>query len=177
MSSLSIEAGVDVKTRQSWIGILENSFIIYLLKPHRKSFNKTIVKRPKIYFYYTAIVCSLLGITRSLQLQTHPIKGAVFENMVVTEFLKQRTNAGSPINLYYWRDKTGHEVDLIIDHAGKLLPVEIKSGKTVHAEFFKNLVYWNKLSGVKKSIVRYAGEQTQLRSNGIEVKNWRRVFE
>jgi predicted AAA+ superfamily ATPase len=173
MHSLSIEAGIDLKTVQSWIGILENSFIIFLLKPHFKNFNKTIVKRPKVYFYDSALVCSLLRITSVKHLHTHPLRGAIFESMVVSEFVKQRTNAGVPVNLYYWRDKTGHEIDLVIDDAGKLLPVEIKSGKTVTNEFFKNLQYWNKLSKVKRSVVLYAGEVREKRSSGTEVLPWR----
>jgi len=176
MSALSNEAGVDIKTIQSWIGILESSFIIYLLKPHHKNFNKTIVKRPKVYFYDTGIVCSLLRISTENHLQNHPARGAIFENMVITEFVKQRTNEALPINLFYWRDKTGHEIDLIIENANKLLPIEIKSGKTVNTDFFKNLIYWNNLSGAKKSLLLYSGNENQKRSNGIEVKNWRTVF-
>ncbi|MBA3971828.1 MAG: DUF4143 domain-containing protein, partial [Bacteroidetes bacterium] len=175
MSALSIETGVDHKTIQSWIGILESSFIIYLLKPHFKNFNKTIVKRPKIYFYDTSIVCSLLRITSVKHLETHPLRGAIFENMVITECIKERTNNGLPINLFYWRDKTGHEIDLIIDNAGKLKPVEIKSGKTIHDEFFKNIIYWNKLSGNKQSYLLYSGDLTQNRSNGIKVMNWKNL--
>jgi predicted AAA+ superfamily ATPase len=99
-SALAVETGVDVKTIQSWIGILENSFIIYLLKPHFKNFNKTIVKRPKVYFYDTALVCNLLGIQQVAQLQTHPLRGAIFEGMVVTELLKKRTNIGASFLIY-----------------------------------------------------------------------------
>lgn len=175
-SSLAVETGVDVKTIQSWIGILESSFIIYLLKPHFKNFNKTIVKRPKIYFYDTALVCYLLGIKNSLQLKTHPLRGAIFEGMVVTELIKKRTNIGSAINMYYWRDKTGHEIDLIIDNGGKLLPIEIKSGKTISSEFFKNIDYWTKLSGNERSILLYAGDQSQKRSSGKEVLNWKSLI-
>jgi predicted AAA+ superfamily ATPase len=175
-SALAVETGVDVKTIQSWIGILESSFIIYLLKPHHKNFNKTIVKRPKVYFYDSAIVCYLLGIRDNSQLQTHPLRGAIFEGMVVTELIKKRTNAGLPINLFYWRDKTGHEIDIIIDNAGKLLPIEIKSGKTINTEFFKNMDYWSDLSKVKKSMVLYAGSQNQKRSNGRETLNWRSLM-
>jgi predicted AAA+ superfamily ATPase len=175
-SALAVETGVDVKTIQSWIGILESSFIIYLLKPHHKNFNKTIVKRPKVYFYDSAIVCYLLGIRDNSQLQTHPLRGAIFEGMVVTELIKKRTNAGLPINLFYWRDKTGHEIDIIIDNAGKLLPIEIKSGKTINTEFFKNMDYWSDLSKVKKSMVLYAGAQNQKRSNGRETLNWRSLM-
>ncbi len=175
-SALAVETGVDVKTIQSWLGVLESSFIIYLLKPHYKNFNKTIVKRPKIYFYDTALVCSLIGIQNTQQLTTHPVRGSVFENMVLIELIKKRTNAGLPVNLFYWRDKTGHEIDVIVDNAGKLLPIEIKSGKTINAEFFKNMEYWCKLSGEKKSILFYGGEQNQKRSNGTEVLNWRNLI-
>jgi predicted AAA+ superfamily ATPase len=175
-SALAVETGVDVKTIQSWIGILESSFIIYLLKPHHKNFNKTIVKRPKVYFYDSAIVCYLLGIRDNTQLQTHPLRGAIFESMVVTELIKKRTNVGLPINLFYWRDKTGHEIDIIIDNAGKLLPIEIKSGKTINTEFFKNMDYWSNLSNAKKSMVLYAGSQNQKRSNGRETLNWRSLM-
>ncbi|HRE75586.1 MAG TPA: ATP-binding protein [Flavobacteriales bacterium] len=175
-SALAVETGVDVKTIQSWIGILESSFIIYLLKPHHKNFNKTIVKRPKVYFYDTAIVCYLLGIRNTSQLNTHPLRGAIFEGMVVTELIKKRTNSGLPINLFYWRDKTGHEIDIIVDDMGKLLPIEIKSGKTVNTEFFKNIYYWSKLTDAKKSILLYAGEQNQKRSIGIEILNWRSII-
>jgi len=175
-SALAVETGVDVKTIQSWIGILESSFIIYLLKPHHKNFNKTIVKRPKVYFYDSAIVCYLLGIRDNTQLQTHPLRGAIFEGMVVTELIKKRTNAGLPINLFYWRDKTGHEIDIIIDNAGKLTPIEIKSCKTINTEFFKNMDYWSNLSNAKKSIVLYAGAQNQKRSNGRKTLNWRSLM-
>ena len=176
-SALSVETGVDVKTIQSWIGILESSFIIYLLKPHHQNFNKTIVKRPKVYFYDTAIVCSLLGIQNLLQLETHPLRGAIFETMVVMEFVKLRTNKGLPVNLYFWRDKTGHEIDLIIDEAGELFPIEIKSGKTINTEFFRNIDYWKKLSGFENSYLLYAGIQKQHRSNGTVVSNWRSLMD
>ena len=175
-SALAVETGVDVKTIQSWIGILESSFIIYLLKPHYKNFNKTIVKRPKVYFYDTALICSLIGIQNTKQLNTHPTRGFVFESMVITELVKKRTNAGLPINLFYWRDKTGHEIDIIVDNAGKLLPIEIKSGKTISNEFFKNIDYWCNLSGEKKSILLYSGEQNQKRSTGKEVISWRNLI-
>jgi hypothetical protein len=176
-NALSIEAGVDLKTIQSWIGILESSFIIYLLKPHHANFNKTVVKRPKLYFYDTALVCYLIGIQTELQLETHPVRGHIFENMVVSELIKKRTNFGLPVNLFYWRDKTGHEIDIIVDKAGKLLPVEIKSGKTIIPEFFRNISYWKRLSKVNRSVVLYTGRQQQRRSSGDDIVNWRKIME
>ncbi len=173
MSSISNETGIDVKTVQSWISILESSYIVYLLKPHHKNFNKTVIKRPKLYFYDTALAASLLGITSISQLVTHPLKGALFENMVISEFVKYKSNPALSLNLYYWRDKTGHEIDLIIDISGNLIPVEIKSSKTIITDFFKNIKYWQNLSGQKKSYLLYAGNQQQKWSSGTEVFNWR----
>ncbi|MEO6166472.1 MAG: ATP-binding protein [Chitinophagales bacterium] len=177
LSSLANETGVDGKTVQSWIGILVSSFIVFLLKPHHKNFNKTIAKRPKLYFYDTGLVCSLLGIRQWEQVQNYPLKGALFETMVVTELLKKRTNSGLPVNLFYWRDKTGHEIDVITDSAGKLLPIEIKSGKTFQPDFLKSLNYWKKLSHTKSSVLLYGGDQQQQRSDGTLITNWREITE
>ncbi len=174
-SAISNEVGIDLKTIQSWIGILESSFIIYLLKPHFQNFNKTIVKRPKVYFYDTGLICSFLRISNPIQLESHPLKGAIFETMVVIEMVKKFANKGLPINIYFWRDKTGHEVDVIIDNAGKLIPVEIKSSKTISTEFFKNLKYWNNLSKVNSSILLYSGNQEQKRSDGTLITNWKNI--
>ena len=174
-SSLSIETGVDMKTIQSWVGVLESSFIIYLLKPHHNNFNKTIVKRPKLYFYDTSIVCSLLGIRNTSQLKNHPLRGAIFEGMVITELLKNRTNAGKPVNLSFWRDKTGREIDVIIDNGNIQFPIEIKSGKTIQDEFLKNIEYWKTMTGFKKGLVLYAGKENQKRSKGTDILNWREL--
>ena len=176
-SALAVETGVDMKTVQSWISILESSFIIYLLKPHHKNFNKTIIKRPKLYFYDCALVCYLLRISDTNQLSIHPQRGSIFETMVVTEMIKQRTNAGMDINLYYWRDKSGHEIDVIIENGNTRIPVEIKSGKTISNDFFKNLHFWLALSGEKKSYLLYGGEEHQKRSDGKECMNWRQLTE
>jgi uncharacterized protein len=174
-TTIGNEVGVELKTIQSWIGILESSFIIYLLKPHFQNFNKTIVKRPKIYFYDTGLVCSFLRISNPIQLETHPLKGAIFETMVVMEMVKKFTNKGLSVSLYFWRDKTGHEVDVIIDHAGKLIPVEIKSSKTINTDYFKNLKYWNNLSKLNQSILIYSGDQEQQRSDGTLITNWKNI--
>jgi predicted AAA+ superfamily ATPase len=175
LSSISVEVGVNLKTIQSWIGILESSFIIYLLKPHYKNFNKTIVKRPKVYFYDVGVVCSFLRISNSVQLETHPLRGALFETMVVIELLKKLTNKAIQPNLYYWRDKTGHEIDIIIDTAEKLVPVEIKSGKTIATDWFKSIKYWCNLSKQNQSFLLYAGKDTQRWRKDLLITNWKNL--
>ena len=175
-SSLSVEVGVDVKTIQSWIGILESSFIIFLLRPYHKNYNKTIVKRPKLYFYDTAIACSLLNITILDHLTTHPLRGALFECFIVSEIMKKQIYRANERSLFFWRDKTGREIDLIFDEADRNTPIEIKAGKTIHNEFFRNIRYWMKLTGEKSGKVIYAGDINQKRSDGIEVISWRELF-
>lgn len=169
MSSLAVEVGVDVKTISSWIGVLETSFIIFRLQPWHQNFNKRIVKMSKLYFYDTGLSSALLGIENPEQLQLHPFRGSLFENMVIVEFLKKRFNQGKPGNLYFWRDSTGNEVDLIIDSALSAIPVEIKSGQTITDDYFKTILFWNKLSDNKKGYVVYGGSEIQKRSNGITI--------
>lgn len=175
MSSLAVEAGVDVKTISSWIGVLEASFILFRLLPHHKNFNKRLVKMPKIYFYDTGLACSLLGISSIKILDTHPLRGSLFENMVITEFLKENFSRGTSGNLFFWRDNTGNEIDLILDQDNKLIPVEIKSGQTITDEYFKNLRFWAKISGSESGYVVYGGQDLQKRSNGISVVPFTRV--
>ncbi|MBE0655402.1 MAG: ATP-binding protein [Bacteroidales bacterium] len=174
-TSLSVEAGVDVKTIQSWIGILESSYIIFLLKPFYKNYNKTLVKRPKVYFYDTGIVCTLLGITQLSHLENHPQRGALFETMVLSEIVKAQFNTGSKSKLFYWRDKTGREIDLLIDTLTTVMPVEVKAGRTFQKEFLKNIRYWMKLTGEKQAKLIYSGDEEHKRSEGIDVVSWRNL--
>ena len=173
LNAISIEVGVDLKTIKSWIGILESSFVIYLLKAHHKNYKKTIVKRPKIYFYDVGLVCSLLRIRKPEHLENNPFKGALFETMVVIDIVKHFTNKAINPPLFYWRDKTGHEIDLIIDTYNKITPIEIKAGKTFMNNWFKNIDYWKKLSLQKNAFVLYGGNQEQKRSDGNRVLNWK----
>jgi predicted AAA+ superfamily ATPase len=175
MNSLAIESGVDNKTIASWIGVLESSFILYRLYPHHRNFNKRIVKMPKIYFYDTGLACALLGIQNAEQLNYHPLFGNLFENFAISELLKHRYNLAKSNNLSFWRDNTGHEVDIIIDTMGKLYPVEIKSGKTITDKFFTGILYWFKISGEKTGAIIYAGESGQKRSNKIDIVPWNKL--
>ena len=161
MNSLAIETGVDNKTITSWISVLESSFIIFRLQPQHKNFNKRIVKMPKLYFYDTGLACALLGFSAAAQLQHHPLRGNLFENFIITELLKQRLNSGKTNNLYFWRDNTGHEVDVLLEANGTLYPVEIKSGETITPDYFKAINYWNKISGNTTGTIIYGGNQQQ----------------
>ncbi len=175
MNSLALEAGIDGKTVAAWLSVLESSFIIYRLRPHHRNFNKRLVKMPKLYFHDTGLACALLGIREPETLNLHPSRGALFENFVVSEIMKSRLNTGKQADIYFWRDSKGHEIDLVIEEKGKLVPIEMKSGMTVQPEFFKNLEYWTKLSGEQGGTLIYGGEQSQFRSNGISVRPWRDV--
>lgn len=169
MSSLAVEVGVDVKSISSWIGILETSFIVFRLQPYHANFNKRIVKMPKLFFYDTGLAVALLGVENALQLNLHPFRGSLFENLVIVDFLKKRYNAGKSNNLFFWRDNVGNEIDLLIEDGNKLLPVEIKSGQTITNEYFKGINFWNKMTQTEGGIVVYGGDMMQRRSNGIAV--------
>jgi len=144
LSSVASDSGIIHNTARSWLSVLEASYIIFFLQPHHQNFNKRLVKTPKMYFFDTGLASSLLGIHEIAQLNDHPLRGNLFENFVIAELFKYRTHRGLSLPFYLWRDRTGHEIDCIFDNAGKLIPIEIKSGKTISSDFFKNLAYWNK---------------------------------
>lgn len=176
MTAISNDCGIDQKTVAAWLSILQSSYIIYLLKPYHNNFNKRIIKTPKLYFYDTGVVCSLLGISKADEIVTHAAKGFLFENMIVSELLKKRFNAGETDNLYFWRDKTGNEVDIITDKAGKLTAIEMKAGETISADFFKGIDYFSKLKKDKVAkLLVYGGKQEQKRSNDIQVIPWNKL--
>ncbi len=175
MTNLAIEAGVNVNTVHSWLGLLQSSFIIYMLRPHHRNFNKRVVRTPKLYFYDTGLACALLGMREPKELQFNPLRGALFENLMINEMLKSRFNKGKRNNLYYWRDNTGNEIDVIIDNGKSLVPVEIKSGATVTEDFFRGTTFWQKLTGSKTGMIVYGGDQNQKRSSGTEVIGWKNI--
>lgn len=175
MSSLAVEVGVDVKTISAWISVLEMSFVVFRLQPYHQNYNKRIIKMPKLYFYDVGLALSLMGLEEPAQVQIHPFRGAAFENLIILEFMKQRLNSGKNPNLYFWRDNTGNEVDLLLEWNAGLIPVEIKSGQTVTPDYFKGLNFWNKITGYEGGFVVYAGAHQQLRSNGVCVLPFRQI--
>jgi len=168
INSLANDCGVSPNTAKSWVSVLGASFIIFLLQPHFKNFNKRLVKMPKLYFIDTGLASSLLEIQSENQLSTHYLRGALFENFIISEFIKTRLNHGLRNNCYFWRDNKGMEIDCIIESGNRLTPIEIKSGNTFNQDFFRNLNYWNKLSGnpVKSSYVIYGGDSYQDTKDG-----------
>ena len=129
-SSLANDAGVSVDTARRWIAILQTSFVVFVLPPHHRNFNKRVVKTPKLFFHDTGLLCHLLGIREPAQLVSHPLRGALFENYIVAEVAKAFLHHRRTPPLFFWRDRTGHEVDLVIEAGDTLFPVEIKSTQT-----------------------------------------------
>jgi len=170
MNSLANDTGVSVNTVKSWISVLEASFVIFLLQPHHKNFNKRLVKMPKLYFFDTGLACSLLDIESASQLETHYLTGGLFENFVISELIKNRYHRGLSNNCYFWRDHKGNEVDCLVEKAHTLIPVEIKSARTYTKNFLSNLDYWKKISGdeTTEAFLIYGGDnETQVGKNRI----------
>lgn len=175
-SAISNDIGLTHPTVKRWLSILQTSFIAYTLPPYFRNFNKRLIKAPKLYFYDTGLACHLLGIRTAAELETHYARGALFENFVVTEIMKNFYNQGSLQSLYFWRDKTGHEVDLLVDSGGKMYPIEIKASNTFQSKFFSNLDFFNNISGnnPELSAVIYSGTMNQKRTKG-QVISWSNI--
>jgi uncharacterized protein len=162
-SNLANEVGVSVPTINSWLSILEASYIIFLLKPYHSNINKRLVKSPKLYFYDVGLASYLLGINDLNQIDTHPLKGALFENLIALEIIKLFYNRAINPDLYFYRDSNYNEVDFICVLANKLIAIEVKSSQTYHGSFLKNLEYFSDLfkSKLKQGLLVYAGEAEQ----------------
>lgn len=176
ISNLANECGINVNTAQAWISILETSYVICQLKPYYKNFNKRLIKSAKIYFTDTGLAASLLGIENSQQLFTHYLRGELFENMVINEYIKQYYNEGKEPNLFFWRDSNQNEVDLLIEKGGNLHAVEIKASATLKTDFFRGLKNFQSISGIPDDAlsVVYGGDADFLTSDGKFI-SWRSI--
>lgn len=174
LSSLGDDCGITHNTAKSWLSVLQASFIVYLLRPHHKNFNKRLIKSSKLYFYDTGLLSYLIGIDSPENLSTHAFRGPMFETWVISELLKGRLNRGLKENLFFWRDNSGHEIDCIVEQGDRLLPLEIKSGQTITQDYFKGLKYWSKISQTpgKEAYLVYGGSMDQKRGEG-NVLGWR----
>lgn len=176
LSSLAADTGISHTTARRWMSTLEACFIIYLLRPHHRNFNKRLIKSPKLYFTDTGLLCYLLRIKTPDQLADHANRGAIFETWVVTELLKSYYHRGLAPDLYFWRDVTGHEIDVLIEQGDRQLPLEIKSGQTVSGDFFKELKYWRTLTNTPdaSAVLLYGGGESYVR-NGAAVTSWQHL--
>jgi uncharacterized protein len=167
-SSLAGEVGVSDKTVRSWITILKASHLLFELQPFHRNLGKRLTKSTKLYFCDTALACSLLRIHSTAELCNHPLRGNLFENLVILELMKQYQQKGQIPEMYFWRDQSGHEVDLLLGSELGFCAVEIKSSQTIHASMFDGLAYLAGIYGdsVKKRVVVYGGSQSQQRVNG-----------
>ena len=173
LSALGADCGVSHETARRWLSVLEASFIVFRLPPHHENFKKRLTKSPKLYFVDTGLLCYLLRVGSADELAVHAARGAVFENLIVSELRKSGYHAGREPRLAFWRDHTGNEVDLVVDSARGAVPVEIKSGATVASDFFKGLRHWERLAGNSgRGILVYGGDDSHRRS-GVAVRSWR----
>lgn len=173
LSSLAADCGISHTTARHWISILQAGFIIHLLQPHHTNFSKRIIKSPKLYFIDTGLLCYLLKIRRPEDITAHAMRGEIFETFAVAELYKSFVHNGDVPPLYFWRDKTGHEVDVIIDTGKKLIPIEIKSGETIDNSFFNGLRYFISLGppASKEGILIHGGDDLYQREN-FTVRPW-----
>jgi predicted AAA+ superfamily ATPase len=160
-SNLSVETGVAVNTIRHWTSILSASYVVFLLHPYYANIGKRLTKTPKIYFYDTGLASFLLGIQTTEQLDVHPLRGSLFENMIVNDIMKSGSNRGVEEQLFFYRDKSKHEVDVLRQLTGKLEAYEIKSCKTYSQDLFSNLTYLKALleENLTKTMVIYDGDQ------------------
>ena len=173
LSALANDCGISHVTAREWLTVLEASYILVLLQPYHRNFGKRLVKRPKLYFLDTGLAAWLLGIRDAQTLNTHAQRGALFETLVVSEFVKSRFNSGQPADLYFWRDNTGHEVDLLFEQEGKLQAIEIKSGATFVSDWLRAARKWRFFAAedaLPPQII-YGGTQSYIR-DGVQVLGW-----
>ncbi len=179
VASIANDCGISSPTANSWLSVLKTSFITFTLQPHFKNFNKRLIKSPKLYFYDTGLACHLLQIKNAAMLVSHPLRGNLFENWVITEKLKQSYSAGIDPDYYFWRDHKGHEIDLVEDRSTYLYPIEIKSGATFHSSFLKDIHYLNALQ--EKDIPTqdlgqcYYGGESSFEFKQHRVVSWREL--
>lgn len=173
-TSIGNDTGVDQKTILSWFGILEASFIAFRLQPFYNNLGKRLTQMPKLYFYDTGLCCSLLEFESESHVNTHPLRGALFENLIILELLKSRFNNGQRSNLFYWRDRTGNEIDVLIDQSSQVVPIEIKTATTFTNDFLKGIKYWKKINpDVKNSYVIFTGQSSSI--DLTDILNWKEI--
>ncbi|MEO7850755.1 MAG: ATP-binding protein, partial [Rubrivivax sp.] len=177
MQALGSDAGVSDKTVKHWLSILETCYLIHFVRPHGAHFGKRLIRMPKLYMTDVGLAAALMGIVDESQVMAHPLRGALFETLVVNELLKSRCNLGLREPLHFWRDNIGTEVDVILERGNEIAAVEIKSGPTVASDAFGALNKWRKyatergnFSAIHPALV-YGGDARFTRE-GVDVMPW-----
>ncbi len=174
-NSLGNDVGVDQKTIKHWLSILEVSYVIFKLPPFFQNFGKRVIKSPKYYFIDVGLLVYLLGIEEPEQISRDPLVGSIFENLVIIEILKARFNQGKEANLYFYRDSTGKEVDLLVPDGRALRPIEIKSAATFTKSFLQGIERFKQVADYKgESWIVYTGEGKLAREN-VTLRNFKDV--
>lgn len=176
IANLANDCGIDQRTAKSWISILEASYIIFKLEPHFENFNKRLIKTPKLYFYDTGLLCSLLGIRSLDQVETHYMRGALFETLIISNIFKHEFNLGlRPQNIYFWQNQSGKEIDALFLKENDWIPLEIKAGSTISQDYFRNIKYWQELNSEQKlGYVVYSGDKNQFWPN-VDIVSWKNL--
>ena len=176
LNALANECGISQPTAKAWLSVLESSYIVFLLQPYHVNFNKRIVKTPKLYFYDTGLLCHLLKISSATAIPLHASKGSLFENFIVAEAHKLNDHQYLHANFNFWRDASGHEIDLLIEHNDKIGIAEIKATATIKSDDFNGLNYFANLEGsnVKSKFLIYTGAFNQKRSQA-NITSWNEV--
>ncbi len=173
LNNLASDVGISHTTVREWITLLEASYVVFLLQPYHASIKKRLIKSPKLYFYDVGLISYLLGIENKNQIITHPLRGHLFENMVVLELLKNRYNQGKSNNLNFYRDSNGNEVDILYAIENKIFPIEIKASETFTSDYLKGINSFTKNfpNLFSQGAVIYSGKVNQTRKN-IKICNY-----
>jgi len=172
---LAKSTGVDTKTIQAWLALLENSYIIFQLQPWVNNLNKRIIKSPKIYFYDTGLLCSLLNIQSKESLKKHNRFGAIFENWCISEIRKNIFNRGDADGMFFFRDSAGNEIDLILEKETGPLAIEIKSSSTSMANQLNGLKFWNKYQKGSQGILLHQGYSMKEMTGFNSAMSWKEI--
>lgn len=176
LAALGADCGISAVTAREWLSVLEASYLVIRLPPYHRNFGKRLVKTPKLYFLDVGLMAWLLGIRDSAAIETHAARGALFETFVISDLVKQRFNAGKPVDLYFWRDNVGHEVDVLYETPRGLQALEIKSGSTFASDWPKPALKWRSFAGGEAldPLIVYGGDDVFERE-GCRVAGWREL--
>ena len=178
LNAVANDLGIAQTTARDWLAVLESSYLVFRLPPYHGNFGKRLVKTPKLYFHDTGLAAWLLGITRSDALSIHPMRGALFENMLVAEYTKYLRHHGLAYGTFFWRDNTGNEIDLLIERGGELWPVEMKSGATFQRDWLRGLHTWARHAAAARqgSPMLISATPGHFVQEGVAAVNWRQAL-